>query len=346
MPTRRSFLKCMLGVGAGLLPWYGWPELLKKPKAVPTFIDTSELMKKTAHNLPQTDTPYLNRTAMEDISFFVHPELQGRRSGTAGEEKAAAYLIDQMKGLGLEPLGDLVDNQNRNYLNVFTVYPVVEEFYKGRLTFRPGNSNDLRTPSANVIGGLIGTNSQESVILSAHYDHLGIFNGNLYPGANDNASGVGCILDVMRRLIKERIKPNRNVILAFWGAEEMGFVGSYSFIQKPTFLLNGIHAVFNVDTIGNGPLKEFALWANSDNRALQAVRAAAENKANAVLTPSNGYNSDQVFFNLDHVPAVTLMARDWLLKNHTPEDVPDFINPKKIALASDILYNALQSLIV
>lgn len=283
---------------------------------------------------------------MEDILSLTHPELQGRRGGTVGEEKAAAYLVAQMKGLGLEPLGDLAGKQTRDYLNVFTVYPVVEEFYNGRLTFRAGKPDDLRTPSANVIGGLMAADSQESVILSAHYDHLGIFNGNLYPGANDNASGVGCILDVMRRLIKEKTKPKRNVVLAFWSAEEMGFVGSYSFIQKPTFSLQGIHAVFNVDTVGNGPLQEFALWANSDNRALQAIQAAAESKANAQLTPNNGYNSDQIYFNLDHVPAVTLMARDWLVKNHTPEDVPDLINPQKIALAGDILYDAVQKLIV
>ena len=348
MPTRRGFIKCLAGIGAGVLPWYGWPELLKNaiPQAVQASIQTSNSIKTTVNSVPQNDQTYLNRTAIDDILALTHSELQGRRAGTVGEEKAAAYLIDQMRGLGLEPLGDLMDNNNHNYLNAFTVYPVVEEFYYGRLTFRPGNPDDLRTPSANVIGGFMGTNPNESVILSAHYDHLGIFHGNLYPGANDNASGVGCILDVMRRLIKEGVKPNRNVVLAFWSAEEMGFVGSYSFVQKPTFSRTGIEAVFNVDTVGNGPLEEFALWANSDNKAVQAVQsAAAENKASVALTPNNGYNSDQVYFNMDHVPAVTLMAWDWLNKNHTPEDVLDFVNPQKITLASDILYRAVQKLV-
>lgn len=138
---------------------------------------------------------------MEDIMALTHPDLQGRRAGSIGEEKAGAYLIDQMRGLRLEPLGDLVENNQRLYSHAFTIYPVVEEFAYSRLTFRRGDLTDLRTPSANIIGGLMGTNSNESVILSAHYDHLGIFQRKLYPGANDNASGVGCILDVMRRLI-------------------------------------------------------------------------------------------------------------------------------------------------
>lgn len=346
MPTRRGFLKCLSAVGATLLPWYGWSEIfkIKIPQCAQASIPTRSTIRQGVNFVLQTDNKYLNRTAADDILALTSSELQGRRAGTVGEEKAAAYLMDQMKGLGLEPLGDLVDKNNHDYSNAFTVYPVVEEFYNGRLTFRLGNPDDLRTPSANIIGGLMGTNPTESVILSAHYDHLGIFQGNLYPGANDNASGVGCILDVMRRLLKEGIKPKCNVVLAFWSAEEMGFVGSYSFIEKPTFA--GIQAVLNVDTVGNGPLGEFALWANSDNKAVQAIQSAAkENKVSASLAPNNGYNSDQVYFNMDNIPAVTLMARNWLNKNHTPDDVPDFVNPQKVSLASDILYSAVQKLV-
>jgi len=336
------------GLGASLLPWNGWPEVLGNINfqvASAPLQKISSIKKVIANSAPQIDASYLKRSAMEDILALTHPDLQGRRAGSVGEEKAAAYLIDQMRGLGLDPLGDLRADNQRNYSHVFTIYPVVEEFFHGRLTFRPGDPNSLRTPSTNLIGGLMGVDSNESVILSAHYDHLGIFQGNLYPGANDNASGVGCILDVMRRLIREGLKPKRNVVLAFWSAEEMGFVGSYSFLKKPTFPQNGIQAVFNVDTVGNGPLREFSLWANGENKAVQAVMTAvADNKASASLTPTNGYNSDQVYFNLDHVPAVTLMACNWLNKNHTPEDVPDFVDPQKIALASDILYRAVEML--
>lgn len=349
MSTRRVFLKCLAGIGAGLLPWCGWLEVLKNInfQFTPKILQKNTSIKTViANTTQQRDASYLNRTAMEDISALTKPELQGRRAGSVGEEKAATYLMNEMRKLKLEPLGDLIADDQRNYSQAFTIYPVAEEFSNGRLTFRPGHPNDLRTPSANIIGGLMGTESNESVILSAHYDHLGIFQGNLYPGANDNASGVGCILDVMRRLIREGIKPKHNVVLAFWSAEEMGFVGSYSFLQKPTLPKNSILAVFNVDTVGNGPLREFALWADNNNKAVQAImKAVADNNASASLTPSNGYNSDQVYFNLDHVPAVTLMARDWLNKNHTPEDVPSFIDSQKIALASDILYKAVQMLV-
>ncbi|WP_088189128.1 M20/M25/M40 family metallo-hydrolase [Desulfosporosinus sp. FKA] len=347
MPTRRSFLKCIAGLGAGLLPWLGWSKIseLVNLQVVQASILTKDSSLKPENSILVKDDSYLNQTAMDDIFALTKSDIQGRRAGTVGAEKAAAYLMEQLEGLGLEPLGDLMEDNTRNYTNAFTVYPVVEEFFHGRLTFRPGNPQDLRTPCVNVIGGVMGTNRNESVILSAHFDHLGIFQGSLYPGANDNASGVGCILDVMRRLLKEGVKPKRNVILAFWSAEEMGFVGSFSFLQKPTFPLQGIQAVFNVDTIGNGPLRDFSIWASSDNKAVQAVQTAASaEKISIPLTSHDGYNSDQLYFNMDHIPAVTMMAKDWLYKNHTPADVPDFVNPEKIALANKILYNAVQAI--
>ncbi|MDR3601012.1 MAG: M20/M25/M40 family metallo-hydrolase [Desulfosporosinus sp.] len=346
MSTRRVFLKCLGGLGACLLPWTGWPDIFAS-SLQPTQASLKDLRSKpsTINSNQETVNSFQNRTAMDDILVLTQPALEGRRAGTLGEEKTANYLVNQLRGLNLEPLGDSIENQQRNYSHAFTIYPVVEEFVNGRLTFRQGNSNSLRTPSANIIGGLMGINSNESVILSAHYDHLGIFAGNLYPGANDNASGVGCILDVMRRLIRKGLKPKLNVVLAFWSAEEMGFVGSFSFVQNPTIPLGGIKAVFNVDSVGNGPLGEFALWANSNNYAVQAIQTAvAKNKASAVLTPNRGFNSDQVYFNLAHVPAVTLMARNWLDKNHTPEDISSFVEPQKIALASDILYETVNKL--
>ncbi|SPF36873.1 putative aminopeptidase [Candidatus Desulfosporosinus infrequens] len=347
MPTRRGFLKCLGGLGACLLPWSSWSDSFVNNSLTAQASFKNLLPAKLAmlNSYQDTIASYLKRTAMDDISTLTQQAFEGRRAGSLGEEKTAAYLVDQMRGLGLNPLGDAMENQQRNYSHAFTIYPVIEGFSNGRLTFLQGDPDTLRTPSANIIGGLLGTSTNESIILSAHYDHLGIFQGKLYPGANDNASGVGCILDVMRRLLREGLKPKRNVVLAFWSAEEMGFVGSYSFVQNPTILRSGIQAVFNVDTVGNGPVGEFAFWANNNNRAVQAVQTAvAKNKANVVLIPTNGHNSDQLYFNIERIPAVTLMSRDWLNKNHTPEDVPSFVDPQKIALASDILYGAVHEL--
>lgn len=351
MPTRRTFFKWMMGLSAFFFPGLlglNLNGLLQTGPGRASVQETAEAGEQTsAASVSPADSEILKRQAMDDILTLSKAYYLGRKAGSVGEARSASYLMAQFRGLGLEPLGDLMDQvaqtQNqRNYLQAFTVYPVKEEYYGGRLTFRPGNPEDLRTPCVNVLGGIMGENREESVIISAHFDHLGIFNDHLYPGANDNASGVGSVLDVMRRLVREGVKPKCNIVAALWSAEEMGFVGSFSFLKEPTVPLKGIRAVFNMDTVGNGDLNKFSLWAAGHNVAVQAIQEAArEVKAEAVLTPSEGYDSDQFYFAESWIPAVTLMASAWLDKNHTPEDVPSLVNPNKVALASEILYRAV-----
>ncbi|WP_407307266.1 M20/M25/M40 family metallo-hydrolase [Desulfosporosinus sp. SB140] len=342
MQTRRVFLKTLLGLGAIFLPWSifpaQWGEWIKKEIGHPSveLLLPSEPKPSTVMN-----SESLNRTAMDDILTLTTPEMQGRKAGSVGEAKAADYLSSQLSMLGLKPMGD----PKTGFFKAFTIPPVIETKVNERLTFRPGENRNLRTPSADLLGGLIGENASEVILLSAHYDHLGIFEGQVYPGANDNASGVGCILDVMRRILREGKIPKRTIVIAFWSAEEMGYVGSLAFVRTPSFSLNQIKAVLNADTVGNGTIGDFALWSDGENIAVQAVRQAASNcGASALLTPTGGHNSDSVSFSSANIPAVTIMARDWLNKNHTPEDTPALLRPDQIHLASQILYKAVHTL--
>lgn len=342
MQTRRVFIKTLLGLGAIILPWSLLPagvgEALKNGLGHPSV----DLV------LPPTIKPSnaikggsLNRSAMDDILTLAGSEMQGRKAGSVGEAKAAEYLATQLSMLGLKPMGD----PKTGFAQGFTIPPVIETRVNGRLTFRPGENQKLRTPSVNLLGGLMGENQQEVILLSAHFDHLGIFEGRLYPGANDNASGVGCVLDVMRRILREGKTPKRTIVIAFWSAEEMGYVGSEAFVRASSFPLHQIKAVLNADTVGNGMIGDFALWADGANVAVKAIRqAAAEAGASALLTPPAGHNSDSVSFAEANIPAVTLMARDWLYKNHTPDDTAALLKPEQINLATDILYRAVHLL--
>lgn len=342
MQSRRAFIKTVLGLGAIILPWSFLPTRLGEA-----------IEKRLGHPpidllLPPEDKPnnklnyeILNRTAMDDIYTLTAPEMQGRKAGSVGETKASEYLATQLSMLGLRPMG----NPETGFIQAFTIPPVVETRVNGRLTFRSGENSKLRFPSVNLIGGLMGEKPQEIILLSAHYDHLGVFEGQVYPGANDNASGVGCILDVMRRIIREVDVPKRSIVIAFWSAEEMGFVGSQAFIKSPSFPLNQIRAVLNADTVGNGMVGNFALWGDSENTAVQALKqAAAKCGASAMLTPRAGHNSDSVSFSLAGIPAATLLAQEWLYKNHTPEDTIALVKSEQIYLATEILYQAVRSL--
>lgn len=343
MNSRRNFLKMLLGLSALSLPWTFWPSkihdafhsLAKRP---PVNLITP------LPELPQgvINEEVLYRTPMEDIIALTAPEMQGRQAGTVGENKASSYLAKQMSTLGLKPMGD----QGESFTHVFTIPPVTKKVINGRLTFTAGTLGSLRTPSVNLLGALMGKVQDQVILISAHYDHLGIDESQVYPGANDNASGVSCVLEVIRHLLRDGKIPQKTVVFAFWSAEEMGFVGSQSFVQSPTFPLEQIQAMLNIDTVGNGMIGNFALWSeNENNLAYQTMKtAAAQAGASALHTPFGGHNSDQVSFAHAGIPAVTLMARDWLNQNHTPEDTTGQIKPEQLQLASDIVYRAVQML--
>jgi aminopeptidase YwaD len=342
MKNRRAFLKTLFGLGAVFLPWTVFPSqwregiqtwLGRPPVKVtsPPVLEPNKVVK----------TESVNRTALDDVRALSSPEMQGRKAGTVGEAKAAEYLAEQLSLLGLKPMG----NPETGFAHAFTIPPVIETKVNGRLTFRPGENQNLRIPSVNLLGELSGEKTNEIILISAHYDHLGIFEGHLYPGANDNASGVGCILDVMRRILREGKIPTRSIVIAFWSAEEMGFVGSQAFVSASTFPLRQIQAVLNADTVGNGAIGDFALWGDGENLAVKAVsQAAAICKARAPLTPTLGHNSDSLSFAMAGIPSVTLMTRDWLTQNHTPEDTVELVKPEQINLASEILYQGIRIL--
>ena len=342
MQTRRVFLKTLLGIGAIGLPWSLIPT--RFGEALKTWIGLPPvdllLPPKT-----KLDTSFkaesLSRTAMDDVFALTGAEMQGRKAGSIGEVRAAEYLSSQLSMLGLKPMGD----HETGFTHVFTIPPVIESRINGRLTYRAGESHLLRTPSVNLLGALMGEKTQEIILLSAHYDHLGIFEAQVYPGANDNASGVGCVLDVMRRILREGITPKRTIVIAFWSAEEMGFVGSQAFVRSATFPLQQIQAVLNVDTVGNGMIGDFALWAEGDNSAFTAIRQASiEAGASAQKISQAGHNSDSISFAKANIPAVTLLARDWLYKNHTVEDNIALLKPEQLQLAAEIVYRAVRIL--
>lgn len=342
MQTRRVFIKILLGLGAILLPGSFLATRLRE--AIETGLvhpPVKLLLPPPSPGNYKIDAESLNRTAMDDILTLSTPEMQGRKAGTVGEAKAAEYLASQLSRLGLEPMG----GPEPGFTQAFTVPTLKATKVNGRVTFKPEVNQGLRTPCVNLLGGLRGENLEEIVLLSAHYDHLGSFEGRVYPGANDNASGVGCVLDVLRRILREGNVPKRTIVIAFWSAEEMGFVGSQAFVHSAPFSLKKIQAVLNADTVGNGTIGNFALWADGENSAVKAIRqAAVKCGATALLTPTNGHNSDSVSFASVNIPAVTLMARDWLYKNHTPEDDITLLKPEQINKATEIMYEAVRML--
>lgn len=104
----------------------------------------------------------------------------------------------------------------------------------------------------NIIGYIEGSTYKDSfIVYTAHYDHLGMMGLDaMFPGANDNASGVALLLDLMRYYTQN--KPKYNVAFMFFAGEEAGLFGSYYYTQNPLFSLKQISLLLNLDLMGTG----------------------------------------------------------------------------------------------
>jgi hypothetical protein len=108
--------------------------------------------------------------------------------------------------------------------------------------------------SRNVIGSIRGSDPalrDEAIIIGAHMDHLGRSGDTVYPGADDNASGVAALLEIARAFAASGHAPRRTMIFAFWTGEEEGHLGSIHFVHHPVWPLDRIAVYLNLDMIGH-----------------------------------------------------------------------------------------------
>jgi hypothetical protein len=105
--------------------------------------------------------------------------------------------------------------------------------------------------SQNVVGYIEGDVKDSLIVITAHYDHLGMMGGEtMFPGANDNASGIAMLLNMMKHYCRN--KPKYTVVFIAFGAEEIGLVGSKYFTEHPLFSLSKIRFLINLDLAGTG----------------------------------------------------------------------------------------------
>jgi Zn-dependent M28 family amino/carboxypeptidase len=200
--------------------------------------------------------------------------------------------------------------------------------------------------AANIIAFLKGSDKKEEcVVVSAHYDHLGIEGGEIYNGAYDNAAGVAAVLAVARAFSEaaaEGIRPKRNVVFYLCDAEELGGVGSMFFLDNPPFSLNYITADLNIDGIGREDesrprLKDFVHFymsrAGRDKlREIRDEAAVASPKLRLVHRESYG-GSDHAFFERAGIPVIAL-STGHPKDHHKPTDTADkldYLNIRDIA---------------
>ena len=273
------------------------------------------------------------------IAFLASDELRGRDTPSPGLETAAAYLAGEHRRLGLLPGGD-----NASY---YQRYPFMG---------RRGAASTEPTYPANVVAILPGSDPtlrSEYVVLSAHYDHVGVGRSvagdSIYNGADDNASGTAALLEVAEALSGMSVKPRRSIIFLHVSGEEHGLLGSEYYSNNPTVPVASIIANINVDMIGRNSPDSIVVIGKNYSSLGDVVDAVGARHHELGLTVSDDlWPQERFFYRSDHfnfarleIPAVFIFAgvhEDY----HQPSDHVERIDPDKAArVARLILFTAL-----
>jgi hypothetical protein len=276
----------------------------------------------------------------EDVAFLASDFLEGRQTGTRGEKKAAKYISNRFKELGLVPKG------TKKFLQPFTFKPKTNPHDEIKF-----DVNGDGTITGNNVMGLIDNKAENTIIIGAHYDHLGFGGeGSLYRdsikaihnGADDNASGVSILLNLAAKLKKKNTKSNY-LFMAFSG-EEMGLLGSNYFVKNPTLDINKVSYMINMDMVGR--LKQdssLAVYGTGTSPIFKQILKSHNDNFKLVQQESGVGPSDHTSFYLADIPVLhffTGQHEDY----HKPGDDSDKLNYDGMNLISNYIFNIISDL--
>lgn len=167
--------------------------------------------------------PAVDSQLWEDLSILAADDMEGRGPSTPGGEKARAYIVSRFEEMGIAA-------------------PAMGRLQPFQATTRRG----AVVNGVNVLGVIPGTRRGDRyIVVTAHYDHVGIADGQIHNGADDNASGVATMLALAADL--KRQAPEHSVIFVAFDAEESGLLGARHFVEAPPVPLESIALNLNFD---------------------------------------------------------------------------------------------------
>jgi hypothetical protein len=244
---------------------------------------------------------------LQDLRVLSADDMQGRRVDTPGGAKARGYLLQRFKASGITPFGSTFE----------------EPF-----AFAMGRGSNLATVhGVNVVGHVDGVKTPgRYIVVSAHYDHLGVENGVVYDGADDNASGAAALCSVASYVAGHRT--GHSIIFAAFDGEEEGLRGAQAFVKAPPVLAGSMGIDLNMDMIGRDPNdKLFVVGITRQPQLRPFVEHVAAHAPVKLLighdTPGEKEDwtdeSDHYAFMQAHIPAVYFGVEDFD-QHHQPTD--------------------------
>jgi hypothetical protein len=251
------------------------------------------------------------------MQALASDEMRGRGSATADELTAAKYIASQLKLLKIDPAGD-----DGGYLQSVK--------FTRRQRGAPG-APPVEATTTNVVGILRGSDpklTKETILLSAHLDHLGVRGegpgDNIYNGADDDASGVTAVLELAEALAGGP-KPKRTVVFALFGSEEIGGFGARYFQEHPPVPVESFVANLEFEMIGrpDAAVAPHTLWLTGYERSNLGAELASHG-ARLVADPHPEQNffrrSDNYVLAMKGIIAHTVSSYGLHTDYHRPSD--------------------------
>ncbi|MDY0985997.1 M28 family peptidase [Flavobacterium sp. CFBP9031] len=209
------------------------------------FLVVTAYSCKTAQSTTAKDnsdpSKYVKAISEKDLKKMLYTiasdEMEGRETGSKGQKKAGLYMIEQYKKSGISfPKG-------------------ASDFYQPvPAAFMNAKRNQNLPDSENIWAYIEGTEKpNEVLVISAHYDHVGIKDGEVYNGADDDGSGTVAVIEMAKAFAKAKKQghgPKRSILFLHVTGEEHGLHGSRYYSENPLFPIANTIADINIDMIG------------------------------------------------------------------------------------------------
>lgn len=285
---------------------------------------------------------YSTKYAQEVVDFLADKRLKGREAGTKGCRIAMEFIEKELASAGYQ-----VERQEitSDALTAAIGEPKPGKVYPDKMT--------------NLIAHIEGKSSEKSVVVGAHYDHLGKKKGvGIHPGADDNASGIVALLSLAKMMKASGITPEYTILFCAWDGEEKGLLGSKYFVsdwyssKQPQ---DSICLYMNFDMVGrtatiDNPAVTFA-W--NDN--FPYLKEECEEALHSIVQPftvlydrrlgDGKGGSDYAPFSAHNIPYIAWMEDLMHEDYHKPTDTPDKIHWNKLRKTTLLAYAILYGLV-
>ena len=262
---------------------------------------------------------------LERLEILSSNKFEGRKTGEKGNDSARAYIITEFKSL--------------NAFGLKGVYEYPFSFENRGKIFN----------GTNILVEIKGTEyADRYIVISAHYDHLGVSGDKIYNGSDDDASGVSALISFAEYLVKN--PPKHSVILAAFDAEELGLRGAKHFVE--TFDASNILVNINMDMISRSAKDELYVVGARYNKSLKTLIDAFENPTSSkLLQGHDGTDGKQDWtMSSDHGPFYKAKIPFLYFGNedhtayHKPSDVFEDITPEFYKNSVKIILSVVEAI--